>query len=154
MTHVMMGFSVMVDVFVIFVVCLVYGEFYVLPQLSRRPTFFSGSMKSRFGSRVGDSESFLDMISYHNFCPDRNTKFPKIPPDRSFVWIGRFLDDVGCYFGIPLVGRNQTHSQHEISLVPRSGSACQWPWILLTHLIHLFIYKNCSRRRHGGINLF
>ena len=22
------------------------------------------------------------MISYHNFCPDRNTKFPRIPPDR------------------------------------------------------------------------
>ena len=54
--------------------------------------FFSGSMKSRSGSRVGDSGSFLDMISYHNFCPDRNTKFPKIPLDRSFGWIRRFLE--------------------------------------------------------------
>ena len=49
-------------------------------------------MKSRSGSRVGDSGSFLDMISYHNFCPDRNTKFPKIPPDRSFGWIRRFFE--------------------------------------------------------------
>ena len=38
------------------------------------------SMKSRSGSRVGDSGSFLVMISYHNFCPDRNTNFSKIPP--------------------------------------------------------------------------
>ena len=45
--------------------------------------FFSGSMRSRSGSRVGVSRSFLDLISYHNFCPDRNTKFPKIPPDQS-----------------------------------------------------------------------
>ena len=58
--------------------------FNVLPQSSGRPTFSSGSMKSRSGLRVGDSGSFLDMISYHNFCPDRNTKFPKIPTDRSF----------------------------------------------------------------------
>ena len=35
--------------------------------------FFSGSMKSRSGSRVLYSGSFLDMISYHKFCPDRNT---------------------------------------------------------------------------------
>ena len=40
----------------------------------KRPTsvirnghFFSGSMKSRSGSRVEDSGSFLDMISYYNF---------------------------------------------------------------------------------------
>ena len=39
--------------------------------------FCSGSMKSRSGSRVGDSGSFLQMISYHNFCPDRNTNFLK-----------------------------------------------------------------------------
>ena len=38
--------------------------------------FFSGSIKSRSGSRAGDSGLSLDMISYHNFCPDRNTKFP------------------------------------------------------------------------------
>ena len=40
--------------------------------------FFSGSMKSHSGSRVGDSRSFLDMISYHTFCLDRNAKSPKI----------------------------------------------------------------------------
>ena len=49
-------------------------------------------MKSRSGSRVGVSGSFLDMISYHNFCPDRNTKFPRIPPDQSFGWNRRFLE--------------------------------------------------------------
>ena len=38
-------------------------------------------MKYRYGSRVGDSGSLLDMISYHSFCPDRNTKFPKIRMD-------------------------------------------------------------------------
>ena len=54
----------------------------VLHHSSGRSTFFSGSMKSRSGSRVGVSGSFLDMISYHIFCPDRNTKFPKIPPDQ------------------------------------------------------------------------
>ena len=41
----------------------------------------SGSRVGDSGSRVGDSGSFLDMISYHNFCPDWNTKFPKIPPN-------------------------------------------------------------------------
>ena len=54
--------------------------------------FFSGSMKYRFGSWVRESGSFLDMISSHNYCPDRNTKFPKIPLDRSFGWIQRFLE--------------------------------------------------------------
>ena len=39
--------------------------------------FSSGSMKSGSGSRFGDSGSFLDMISYHNFCPDRNESFLK-----------------------------------------------------------------------------
>ena len=28
---------------------------------------------------------------YHNFCPDRKTKFPKIPPDRRLGWIQRFF---------------------------------------------------------------
>ena len=53
---------------------------------------FSGSIKSYSGSRVGDSRSFLDMISYHNFCPNRTKKFPKMPPDRSFGWIRRVLE--------------------------------------------------------------
>ena len=40
------------------------------------------------------------MISYHNFCPDRNTKFPKIPPDRSFGWIRKSLELVtACLSG-------------------------------------------------------
>ena len=54
--------------------------------------FFPRSLKYRSGSRVGDSGSFLDMISYHDFCLDRNRKFPKIPPDRSFGRIRRFLE--------------------------------------------------------------
>ena len=64
----------------------------LLPQSSGRLTFFSGSMKYRSGSPVGDSGSFLDMISYHNFCPDRNTKFPKNPPDQRYGLIRRFLE--------------------------------------------------------------
>ena len=43
-------------------------------------------------SRVGVSGSFLDIISYHNFCPDRNTKFSKIPPDRNFGLIRMFFE--------------------------------------------------------------
>ena len=39
--------------------------YHVLPQSSGRPTFFLR----------------INKISYHKFCPDRNTKFPKIPPD-------------------------------------------------------------------------
>ena len=35
----------------------------VLPQSSRRPVFFSGSMKSRSESRAGVSGSFLDITS-------------------------------------------------------------------------------------------
>ena len=51
----------------------------VLPQSSGRPTFFLGINEiSCSGSRVGVSGSFIDMISYHDFCPDQNTKFPKI----------------------------------------------------------------------------
>ena len=40
-------------------------------------------MKSRSGSRVGDSGSFLDMIFYDNFCPDRNRRFLTNPPDQN-----------------------------------------------------------------------
>ena len=81
----------------------------VLPH--PKHSFFSGSMKSRSESRVGDPGSFLDMISYHNFSPDQIQSF------RIFLWIevsdvsGGFLSffarhpdqilrmtEVGCFF--------------------------------------------------------
>ena len=51
-------------------------SFTVLPHPEDQH-FLSGSMKSRCGSRVGDSRSFLDMFSYHKFRPDRKTSFLK-----------------------------------------------------------------------------
>ena len=60
-----------------------HGIHFLRPtSVIRKTDIFFGSMKSLSGSRVGDSRSFLDMIFYHNFYPDRNIKFPKIPPDR------------------------------------------------------------------------
>ena len=53
--------------------------------------FFSGSMKSRSGSRVGVSGSFLDKNSLHNFCPDRYINFLKFLRMEISDWSGDFL---------------------------------------------------------------
>ena len=48
-------------------------------------------------------DHFLKWFLAIIFCPDRNTKFPKIPPDRSFGWIRRFLE-LRIVFRIKLPG--------------------------------------------------
>ena len=53
--------------------------------------FSTVSMKYCSGSNIGDSGSFLGIMSLYNFCPDRNMRLPKIPPDQNFGWIRRYL---------------------------------------------------------------
>ena len=44
-------------------------------------------LKTRVISRV-----FLDIISQCNFCPDRNSRFPKISPDGNCGWVRQFFE--------------------------------------------------------------
>ena len=76
---------------------------YVLPQSSGSPKLFPWSRKYRSGSRVGDSGSFLEIYWYNfsiYFFPDKITRLPKIPPDRYFGLIRRYVElrmtKVGC----------------------------------------------------------